>query len=817
LHVACVLGLASLLFAAPALAQIPRDQYLKYVPLVYPRIVTQTQASARFHLYGNPSDPAFHDNAPKDGIDDARGRWLQVLTERFAPLMVRNTPMTPLDFRAFYNQSTFPLTVDGWDIARAVRALKTTENVDLARLADRPCPPGGDPANDDCRLMALINRFGPNRQRLEPEAAASPERELFSVLFIDLPGYNEKTWKENYWHISPTGKQPELAGAERVFAHPFIAETTTATGESGYEFVIQYWFFYPDNDGPNNHEGDWEHINVVVAPRSHVGRPLAASELDRFLSGGDPLDGADPVVIRRVEYYFHHFVYAMDFTSPSVYQPREAWDREVRQMAKARRVSRRLWDRIRERAYRDEAETAINTRPVVWIGGDAVGVQTVLEPPGLRDRDGHASYPFRGYYRMVGGAHEGERALAPFDPEKFFADPGSAPERLEDYSLPGRVALMPDWEALMGPVMTDAGVRRAWSWMLLPVRFGYPTSPSPALGWFNAGLGNLSPVGPTYNDGWNRVGDAAGYAAYDMAEESWAAPLDLADTFFPRAGVLNAPILYFMIKPPLDLIWRTAALPVRAAVGSHEPTFLPANAPLARKVSLEGGPMLTNLGDNLVALFFSREQFPEIVARWAEKLPPGATDLKVTSHFGWVGTPVYSLVFHLSRHFSTESSVIDYRAPVGFDLTSPQLTQPVKTTGTLRQFEYHGTLRFNLTTGSFQPYVAYGHGITWFRLENVAVDGVPLSQPTSPLFRPPGRWSNLGFNETVLGAGADWSGVRFAHTWFGVKANYAWIRNALGLQRAVAIDPLPAVGPILDAAHFTVWRQQARVLVSIGF
>ena len=28
--------------------------------------------------------------------------------------------------------------------------------------------------------------------------------------------------------------------------------------------VIQYWFFYPYNDFSNDHEGDWEHINVII-------------------------------------------------------------------------------------------------------------------------------------------------------------------------------------------------------------------------------------------------------------------------------------------------------------------------------------------------------------------------------------------------------------------------------------------------------------------------------------------------------------------------------------------------------------------------
>lgn len=28
--------------------------------------------------------------------------------------------------------------------------------------------------------------------------------------------------------------------------------------------VLQYWFFYPFDDGPNDHEGDWEHINIIA-------------------------------------------------------------------------------------------------------------------------------------------------------------------------------------------------------------------------------------------------------------------------------------------------------------------------------------------------------------------------------------------------------------------------------------------------------------------------------------------------------------------------------------------------------------------------
>ena len=46
--------------------------------------------------------------------------------------------------------------------------------------------------------------------------------------------------------------------------------------------VIQYWFFYPYNDFVNDHEGDWEHINVIISSQI-----------------------PDEASIESVQYYFH--------------------------------------------------------------------------------------------------------------------------------------------------------------------------------------------------------------------------------------------------------------------------------------------------------------------------------------------------------------------------------------------------------------------------------------------------------------------------------------------------------------------------------
>ena len=84
------------------------------------------------------------------------------------------------------------------------------------------------------------------------------------------------------------------AYTETIYAHFFK--------EDG-KIIIQYWFFYPFNDGFNNHEGDWEHINVHLSSQN----PALAS-------------------IIEIDYYFHHKVktvstgyYIEDSTHPIVY------------------------------------------------------------------------------------------------------------------------------------------------------------------------------------------------------------------------------------------------------------------------------------------------------------------------------------------------------------------------------------------------------------------------------------------------------------------------------------------------------------------
>ena len=97
-------------------------------------------------------------------------------------------------------------------------------------------------------------------------------------MFFDFPGDGEKTWRQEYVVSGALPKSFE--GFAKVFVHPFLESVDSSVlGHQGYEFVLQYWFFYPYNDGANNHEGDWEHINVSIRPLDKLHEPLSEADV----------------------------------------------------------------------------------------------------------------------------------------------------------------------------------------------------------------------------------------------------------------------------------------------------------------------------------------------------------------------------------------------------------------------------------------------------------------------------------------------------------------------------------------------------------
>ncbi|UCC83730.1 MAG: hypothetical protein JSW46_02005 [Gemmatimonadota bacterium] len=738
-------------FASLQAQAIPREEYLKYIPLEYPAMVRQTRATEAFNLYGDTSDPSYRDVAPIDGIDDRRHEVLLDLSVRFAPYMVMNTTAIPMSWRRYMDQgSSFALFVDTWDVSSKPELIGTGE-IDLVSLLDRPCDPSSaQPLGEvpDCRLLALLDEFEP----LTPGAAhqrgaVAAELEEFKVMFFDFPGEDPKSWRAEYEDML-SGLQPRATeDFAEIHSHPFIVEVrSNETGELvGYEFVLQYWFFYPFNDGGNNHEGDWEHINVLIAPLGRVERPLSADDVRWILDGGGMSDDPrDRLVIRKIDYYFHRHVITLDYTRPNVYQPRDRWELEVRNTPRERLGEDWYWKQIRYYAYWDREETVINTHPIAFIGADNKGTDQLLHSPGGSNRDSHGTFPYPALYKDIGPAGAAEQVPIHFDHREYYSKGGDdqvfrGPRfkrgHAESFVDPDKIEIVPDGERVVDLVKENPQARRDWAWLVLPLRWGYPATESPFAGVVaHAETGNISVVGPSYNGGWNRIGDARGYSSYMPHKFSWMLPTTWQDGFANNLGWLNLTGPTLIVLPPLDLLWRVVLAPFRSLLGTQNPILHPHEGIPYRFVGVMPiglSVMVLNDGD-WVNLFINEDQTDEIVRRVMDAVE--AADSVVggvsSSIEGVVGYAEISL--YLGRRFASENTIRHGRLDMGLDIFLPSVAEDFQLRGELNFWEYSGSIRFNLSTGGLLPFVKGGYGLAWYRVEDVATNGVPLINPNGP-------------------------------------------------------------------------------------
>jgi hypothetical protein len=801
--------------------EIPKARYIDYEPLAAPRIVEQTGASERFHLFGDRADPAYRDGTPVDGIDRHRHDLLLALAVRFAPYMVKNTTNLPMDFAWFINgRTSFPLYIDTWDVATARGHLLRTDLVDFAALPGAPCLGAGASAaepsanpRDDCRLLELLQRFGPGgaRDRARESATAAPENDLVHILYFDFPGQGPKTWKIEFEKAVSGQLAGHYEGFAKIYAHPFIHEVAgTSTADSAYELVIQYWFFYPYNDSGNKHEGDWEHINVVITLRDHLA-PLRAEGMESLLAGHEP---AQRLVIGRVEYYFHHNVFLMDYTTPNVYLPREEWQQQLHRLQPERLGERWVWEQIRKRAYLDRTETQVNTHPLVYIAGDNKGLDQLLAPPGGTNRDSHASYPFPGLYKDIGPTGASEEIRKGVDYHRLLADSARQDSRrVVRYGDPARIVLVPDWERVFPLVLSDPEVRRAWSWLVLPIQWGYPATKSPFAGVVkHVDTGNLSPLGPAYNGAWNRCGPAAGYVLYEPHALSSFFAVGYQDNLVNSWGFLNLTGPTLSLLPPFDIVRHVTALPARLFRHNRGPTFFPKGKVPFRVVGGSMGVSVNFLGDAFTDLLLLPEQAADIDALI------GRTDTATTKQNAQVAAAVSTygeLDFYVGHQFVSENTLRHSHSDLEVDFVLPSSDLPGHVTGRLEMWEYAGSLRYNLFTEAVQPFFSVGYGLSWYRLTGIAFDGQALAHPETPWVRRPSLRSpgSLLPNTWHLGVGLEVIPIRSYHRppWgidVGARLDAALYFHSLGLQSRGVFVPLPDPG---------VTRSQLNGAVTISF
>jgi hypothetical protein len=124
---------------------------------------------------------------------------------------------------------------------------------------------------------------------------AVPSADLDRKPWGDLPDHDGRGNRIEYWIDSPGDDHMRdgqsdwrrcwhetAAKAPTQYAHVFWLDRARG------QLVVQYWFFYPFNEWVNHHEGDWEHVNVV-------------------LEGPTRLGGASDYRAIGYEYYFHNY------------------------------------------------------------------------------------------------------------------------------------------------------------------------------------------------------------------------------------------------------------------------------------------------------------------------------------------------------------------------------------------------------------------------------------------------------------------------------------------------------------------------------
>ncbi len=796
----------------PTAQEVPRDEYLRFVPLSQLELTEQTDASRRLNLYGDRSDPEYRDVDPRNGIDDDRDRRLERIALRFAPFMIRNTTERPLAFERFMAEgASFPVYVDTWDLTRDGGTLTGTETIDVS--------PGMGPV-EDRRLGELLRRFDPRREEggvYGAPATKPPTDRTFRVLYLDFPGAGPADWHRLYRN-PVSGELPrKYQGWEKMYPHPFLLEVSGAGEEPRYEFVMQYFAFYPSNDGANNHEGDWQPVNVVITMRGHERAALTASEVERILTG-DPAV-LEQLVIGRVEYFFHFNALEVDYLDPDVYQAREEWREEIENREPELVGERWMWRRTRQMAYRSEAEERVNTHPLVYIGGDNKGLDQLLRPPGGVSQDGHASFPSPGLWKDVGPAGVTEAVSGPVNPHRAVYDSArESPEKLVRYDRLDRIRLLPDWERVVDLALEEPEVRRRWFWHVMPVRFGYPAVQSPFAGIIpHAPTGNLSTPGPSYNNKWNRTARLTSDNQYEPHKFAGTVPgsfpLGWQDAFVNEWGYLNLTLPTLTVLPPFDFAWRVLAAPARAPFRANSPTFFPAERIPYRFVGVTGGISITGFPDNFALLFTDPVLFDQIRPALDNPDSPTAIENVRTD----VGTGLAgSVEFHIGDHFVSVNTLRRVEGRVGFDIRADEAAgEVVPVAADLELWEYAGSLRYNVLTGSVLPFLKAGYGLSWFRLDSATLGGEPLSPDGTdfkrrPDFFPP---DNLFPNTWHVGAGVEAVpirnlGGRVQGLDVAVQADWTLFLHGLGLRRRQ---------PLAEQEDFSLARNHLNLGLSLSY
>ena len=718
------------LLAAPLGAQqITRATYYDYLP-PFPRIVSQTRASAAFAVYGDRSDASYADADPADGIDDRRYHTLVALAERFSPILRPNNFSVPRDLEAIFGHR-WTLAIDTWTTSGVPLSRDSLVAITSLSGSDRDSSdgPGVLNAASDSALLALLTRMSPAAPR---RSFASAEGDADTVLFIDMPGTDARSWRAQYARRA----WPKRSS---IYSHVFVWNDTSAHRPDHFAFVLQYWFFYPFNDAVNEHEGDWEHVNVLITPRAFRARaetpvPIAGGPLvdsltvTRILAGDTTL--SDSLAIGAVDYYFHQNVVRIDYMSLA---PNARPDSAV---ASDRRyfwedvsfVRRAIADRLRAGGGR------LATHPLVYVGGNNKGPDELLAVmPRFRGsfkRNSGSSYPFPGTWQTVAGFGVTETVNGRVTPHTS-PDTSLSWDRLIDepefltYKA-ADIHLLPDWERVERLVIERPEVRRRWAWLVLPIYWGFPATVSTGAGLVqHADLGNIAPPGPAYNDGWNRAGGPS-LGQYQLRVlRTPVSPTTPWANLRNGWGFLNIPFAMWGLMPGYNVAliqltpWMEGA---KQFVGAPPPrTFTPGKLP--RRFTSEGqGARWQFFGADYASLL--QQNDPAVERLLAAN--PGSSIDEASVRRRMSVSPSFSFSLYFGERFALENCYAWSVGDVDYRVKRPDGSSVGGVAGTLKLQELTGGISYAVSPHRHhlaQPQLRAGYGWTHYSVERISVSG----------------------------------------------------------------------------------------------
>jgi hypothetical protein len=437
---------------------------------------------------------------------------------------------------------------------------------------------------------------------------------------------------------------------------------------------------------------------------------------------------------------------------------------------------------------------------LVYIGGDNKGLDQILALPGGTNRDSHASYPFPGLYKDIGPTGASEQITRDVNVRRLMADPSAgAFEHVVRYDDPAKIEILPDWERLWPLVLSEPEVRRQWSWLVLPIQWGYPATQSPFAGVVkHVDTGNLSPLGPAYNGGWNRTGPAPGYQLYEPHLFSAFFAVGYQDNLVNRLGFLNLTYPTLGLLPPFDLIQHILSLPAWLLRRHHGPTFFPKEKIPFRVAGGTVGVSANFLGDGFTGLLLLPDQaadIDDIIARTdTVTIRQNAPVANAVSAYGEADV-------YVGHRFVSENVLRHSRSELEVNFVLPSRGRAAAVTGALEMWEYAGSVRYNLLTETVQPFLKAGYGLSWYRLTEIAFDGEALTHSETPWVRRPslGSPGSLLPNTWHLGAGLELLAFKSYAPIprgidVGVRLDGALYFHSLGLNSRGVFVPVPDPG-----------------------